>query len=128
MVSSSHPILVGNSFPWALVERPIRAIPASQVDLQTACLSATGVHSFWGHPSTLQAASAFAGLDLTPRSARPALVLSPENLPTLDGHSFDEVWLISPRYHSPSFRPRENSPVGPEEIARWQVLRITWEP
>lgn len=121
------PILIGNSFPWALVERPVTARPSSPTELR-ARLEATGpagIHSFWGHQNTLEAASAFSGTDLTPDSPRPSLSLNEEGLPTLDGTPFREVWLISPRYR-PGFRPAESGSVAPEDIERWQVLHLTW--
>jgi hypothetical protein len=126
-LASPAPILIGNSFPWALVERAVTARPSTHSELRARLDSTvpSGVHSFWGHPNTLDAASAFAGTDLTPDSQRPSLSLDGERLPTLGGISFREIWLISPRYR-PNFRPPESGSVAPEDIERWQVIHLSW--
>ena len=123
-LSSSCPLLVGNSFPWALVERALRAGPATDAALRERIASAgpDGLHSFWGHASTLPVASDFAGTDLTPRTVRPAVTLSDDGLPMLNGITFQEAWIISP-----GFRPAENAAAAAEDIERWQVLRLIWE-
>ncbi len=116
-------ILVGNTFPLSLVRRRAVIQPKGLPEFQAR--AAAGVVSFWGHPSTLSAASAFAGLDLTPARERPALRLSADLLPVLDGEVFRECWMLSPDF-TPGFRPALGEEVRPDQITGWQILRLTF--
>ena len=119
-------ILIGNSFPFSLIrcdrltveQRPIAELKANLADAEIA--------SFWGHANTRIAAEAVLGVSLMPSVERPALTLSPEGLPMLDGDTFDTCWLLSPDYPE-GFRPAIGTEVGPEQIAGWQVLKLTWQ-
>lgn len=125
-MTSSAPcsaILIGNTFPLSLVRRRAVIHPAGLAELQAA--AAAGVVSFWGHPSTLAAASAFAGFDLAPARERPALRLSADLLPELDGEVFRECWILSPDF-TPGFRPALGEEVPLERITGWQILRLTF--
>ena len=84
------------------------------------------IHSFWGHENTLAAANAFFGEDLTPKSARPALALSENLLPMLDGLEFRECWVFSPNYAEVG-RPALGEEVSAVKIKSWTLLKITWE-
>ncbi len=88
-------------------------------------LKERGFISAWGHANTALSASRLIGSDLTPATARPALVLTSDNLPALDGQSFTEVWLLSPDY-TPGFRPAIGQEVTAESIQGWKVLQIQW--
>jgi len=116
--------LVGNTFPLPLIRRPVLIEPLPLPRLRES-LAGAEVHSFWGHTNTLQAASTAIGLDLTPAAARPALRLTKELLPELDGVAFSECWVVSPDYR-PGFRPGPGDAVALAEITGWQVLRMRW--
>ena len=117
-------VLVGNTFPPSLIRRRAIFDPVPLNTLQ-AILHQARVVSFWGHASTLRAASALAGVDLTPAEARPALTLSPDGLPMFGGEVFTECWVVSPNF-TPGYRPAVGEEVPPERITGWQVLRITF--
>lgn len=119
------PLLFSNSFPFALVRRPLSVRPRSLGDL-LAALAERPYRSAWGHANTLPAAKALVGRDLTPANERPALTLSRDGFPVLDGETFDECWLLSPDY-TPGFRPQVGEEVPPEKILGWQVLQLEWE-
>ena len=121
----TNPILISNSFPFALVRREMTAMPMPLSALQE-CLRTRPFVSAWGHANTLQAAHAIVGVDLTPQSERPALTLSAEQLPSLDGQAFTECWLLSPEYKA-GFRPKINEEVPAEAITGWQALRLMWK-
>lgn len=122
-------ILVGNSFPFHLIRRPARIEPSTLDELRDAASAAAsagnGVHSFWGHPNTLQAASAAAGFPLDPDTGRPNLELGENGMPLFGGQEFRECWILAAQ-------PRENgrSVRGSEwttgEIAGWLVHRMKW--
>ncbi len=117
-------VLVGNTFPPALIRRRAVFEPAPLGESRRA-LGKARVVSFWGHASTVRAASALAEVDLTPTHERPALSLSPENLPSLAGEIFQECWVLSPNY-VPGYRPAIGEEVPAEKITGWQVLRISF--
>lgn len=118
------PILISNSFPFSLVRRPLRVEPRSVGDLLTVMHQHPWV-SAWGHENTVALASTIACADLRPTTPRPALTLDTENLPSLDGQSFEEIWLLSPDY-APGFRPQIGQEVPAEAITGWQVLKLTF--
>lgn len=117
--------LVGNSFPLSLVRRRVVITP-ERVEVLWERLQTAPAVSFWGHTSTLPHASRLVGVDLTPHTERPALVLDEKGLPRFEGQSFRECWLLSPDY-VPGFRPAIGAEVPAEQITGWQVLRISWE-
>ncbi|HSI85914.1 MAG: hypothetical protein ACAI35_03955 [Candidatus Methylacidiphilales bacterium] len=119
------PILVSNSFPFSLIRRRVTAEPREIEELRET-LRTRPWASFWGHTNTLEAAGAMAGVDLSPKTARPAISLNEEGLPTLDGMIFRECWLLSP-YYVPGFRPSPGEEVTAKNILGWQVLRMEWE-
>lgn len=104
------PILISNSFPFSLVRRPMRVEPRSVGELLTAMHEHPWV-SAWGHDNTVAAASTIACADLRPTTPRPALSLDVENLPSLDGQSFAEIWLLSqlPTRLPPADRTRSHA-------------------
>lgn len=114
-------VLVGNSFPFPLIRR--------QVDVRPMPLEAfpkdVEVCSFWGHANTLASASEFLGVDLTPKTARPALTLSENKLPTFDGEEFSECWIVSPNYAEVSRAPT-GTETPAEKIKDWTLLKISW--
>lgn len=118
------PILISNSFPFSLVRRAMRVEPRSVGELLTAMHGRPWV-SAWGHENTVAAASTIACADLRPTAPRPALSLDAEKLPSLDGQSFAEVWLLSPDY-TPGFRPQIGQEVPAEAILGWQVLQLSF--
>ena len=117
-------VLVGNTLPPSLIRRRAVFDPLPLERLR-AELEQARVVSFWGHASTVRAASTLVGLDLTPAQDRPALSLSPENLPTLASETFPECWVLSPNY-CPGYRPAAGEEVPPEKITGWQALHITF--
>lgn len=118
-------ILLGNSFPFSLIRRPVRICPASLEELQ-AGIAAEGFVSYWGHKNTLTAASEVLGHDPTPRSEREALTLNADGLPMLSGRIFQQVWVLSPNY-PPGFRPAQGVEVALSQIIGWQILRLDFE-
>lgn len=120
------PILVSNSFPFALVRRPMHVRPRS-LEVLRALLKVHPLHSAWGHGNTLAAAMDFLGHDLTPACERPALTLSADGLPMLDNVVFTDCWLLSPNYPA-GYRPRINEEVPCDRILGWQVLHLHWPP
>ena len=118
-------ILIGSTFPLSLVRRPVRIVPADVEELR-AELSKRVVVSFWGHQNTLSAAGELLGVDLTPRSERPAINLTEEKLPQLDGQTFTEAWVVSPDF-VPGYRPAIGEEVQLDKIRGWQVLTVRWE-
>jgi len=125
MASGRQPkLLIGNSFPLSLIVRRIVVEPRPIEELRVKMEGAIVV-SFWGHPSTLASASAAVGRDLSPSSGRPALLLDANGLPSLEGESFEECWVVSPEF-APGFRPAPGVEVMPEKILGWRVLRLAW--
>lgn len=118
-------ILVGSTFPLSLVRRPVRIAPNTLGEFRKACDSSR-VCSFWGHGGTLALASELAGHNLTPSRPRPALQLDGDCLPTLDGQSFSECWVLSPNYVA-GFRPEADREVPAQMITGWQVLKMTFQ-
>ena len=98
---------------------------AATLEELVALLQNRPVASFWGHTSTIHAANAILGIDVTPATARPPIQLSPDGLPSLDGIVFTECFALSPDY-VPGFRPAIGEEVPAGKITGWQVLRILW--
>ncbi len=119
-------LLIGNSFPLSLIRRRVVVEPCPLADLTARLADGEAIASFWGHANTLAAAETLTGRSLKPATERPTLALSPDGLPTLQGHSFRECWILSPDY-SENFRPKIGEEVPAEKIRSWQVLRMEWE-
>lgn len=117
-------VLVGNTFPPSLIRRRVVIDPLPLEELRKA-LEDARVVSFWGHATTVRAASLLVGTDLTPAQERPALALSPEKLPTFAAEVFKECWVVSPDF-AHGYRPAVGEEVPPERITGWQVLHITF--
>ncbi len=124
MTANSKSILVGNIFPLNLIRRRVIIEPVSPEELRSQLALHEPV-SFWGHESTLPHANALLGKDITPAEKRPALELNDAGLPVLEGQEFDECWVLSPVF-APGVRPGFGEEVGPEQIERWQVLKLQW--
>ncbi|MBN2451740.1 MAG: hypothetical protein JXR77_15225, partial [Lentisphaeria bacterium] len=109
-----------------LFRRPALVAPIPAADFRTL-LKGKRVFSFWGHRDTLDSAAHFAGLYLTPRRDRPALELSPDGYPMLDGRVFRDCWVLTPDYPA-GFRPAigHSEPIPAADA--WRVLHITWGP
>ena len=127
MISSSAtkmPVLVGNTFPFALLRRDadLRVI---SVDELRATLADAEIASFWGHENTRAAAEALLGVPLRPATERPALALSPDFLPSLDGRVFRTCFVLAPDYR-PGYRPAIGEETSPSDILGWHALRIDW--
>lgn len=117
-------MLVGNTFPLSLIRREvtITQVPLEYVkkELQTKSIS-----SYWGHSNTLDVASRILDKNVTPEIERPALMLSKENYPMLNGRTFRECWVLSPDY-KPGFRPKAGDIVQEPDIIGWQILHLKW--
>lgn len=118
------PILISNSFPFSLIRRSVQVEPRVVGDLLTAMHENPWV-SAWGHENTVELASTIACANLRPNTSRPALSLDEALLPSLEGQSFEEIWLLSPDY-APGFRPQIGQEVAAESIIDWQVLLLTF--
>ena len=123
---SSKPVLIGNSFPLPLIRRAVTIRPWPLRRLKTL-LASRPVVSFWGHENTRSAGESILGVSLAPAAERPALALSPDRLPALDGASFSSCYVLSPDYR-PGFRPAPGVEVPPRQISGWSLLRIDWLP
>lgn len=118
-MGKTRKLLVGNTFPLPLIERRVTITPER-------CVPAGEIRSYWGHKETIPAAEAFlGGRPLTPSRERPALCVSPEGFPMLDGEVFTECWVVAPQY-VPNYRPTLFQPVPPEKITGWKVLRLNF--
>jgi len=116
------PVLLGNTFPSTLIRVPVAVLPRTIENLKFALEGADVVYSFWGHQNTLAAASSIAGVDLTPKSERPAITLSENGFPMLDGEEFEVVWVLNPNYVD-GYRPAIGSEVQLDKITGWTVLK-----
>ena len=119
-------VLIGNSFPFSLVRSACLAVEPQPIAALKTVLVGADVASFWGHENTRAAAEAVLGVSLAPPTERPAVTLSAEGLPMLDGETFDTCWLLSPDYLE-GFRPAIGVEVVPEQIEGWHVLKLTWQ-
>lgn len=118
-------ILIGNTFPFALLRRDANVHALSLEDLRSA-LAGAHVTSFWGHENTRAAAEAvLGGVSLRPATERPALALTSDGLPSLDGRAFRSCYVLAPDYR-PGFRPTVGAEPGPSDILGWHALRIDW--
>lgn len=118
-------VLVGNVFPTSLMRARCQVVPSTLDELRNA-VAGKNIVSFWGHANTLGVAQDFTGLDLTPKTERPAIMLNKVNHPSLGGENFDGCWVVSPDYR-PGFRPAIGTEVTASEISSWQILHIIWE-
>jgi hypothetical protein len=115
-------VLVGNTFPPSLIRRRVVIDPLTLEELRKALQDARVV-SFWGHATTVRAASLLVGTDLTPAQERPALALSPEKLPTFAAEVFKECWVVSPDF-AHGYRPAVGGEVPPTARATsWRQCR-----
>lgn len=111
--------------PLSLVRRRVVIQPESPGALRAA-LGSRSVYSYWGHPATLRTVNDWLGVDLTPRTDRPALACDAKTgRPVLDGLVFSECWVVSPDYE-PGVRPAMGAIAPSEKIKGWQVLRMQW--
>lgn len=118
-------ILIGSTFPLALIRRPVKIRPALLRELKAAIRNADSVASFWGHGNTIAAANEILGIDVTPRTERPAVILDRKH-PSLDGVRYSVVWVLSPDY-IPGFRPQIGVEVQPDQIVGWQTLKLMFD-
>lgn len=120
-----HDILIGNTFPFALLRRDANVRTLS-LDVLRDKLAGAHIASFWGHENTRAAAEAvLGGVSLRPATERPALTLSPDGLPSLDGRAFRSCYVLAPDYR-PGFRPAIGAEPGPSDILGWHALCIDW--
>lgn len=118
-------VLIGNSFPLSLVRKGTVTMTCRPVEELRRLAQASVVTSYWGHENTRRIAEGLLGVSLKPRTARPALCLAPDGRLLLDGESFETCWVLSPDYKE-GRRPAVGEEVGPEKIAGWQAVKISW--
>ena len=117
-------LLVGNTFPMTLIRRHVEITP---IDLAEAKLMVEkGIKSFWGHKNTIAVAEQQLGVNVAPESERPALSLSNEGFPMLDGEVFSQVLILNPLYVS-GFRPQIGETVPPDKFIGWHALLIKFD-
>lgn len=119
-------VLIGNAFPFSLIRCKRLIVESETVSELRRALAGAAVFSFWGHANTRSAAEKVLGVSLAPRTDRPAVTLSPDARPMLDGETFDTCWLLSPDYPE-GFRPAIGEEVGLGQIKGWHVLKLTWQ-
>ena len=118
-------ILIGNTFPFALLRRDANVRTLS-IDALRAALADSDIVSFWGHENTRAAAETIlGGVSLSPATERPALTLSSDGLPMLDGVVFRTCFVLAPDYR-PGYRPAIGEEPTPSDILGWHALRIDW--
>ena len=122
---SCRKILIGNSYPFSLVRCARLVVESVSLSALQAALTGAEIVSFWGHANTRSAAEELLGVSLLSKTERPALSLSGDGRPMLEGEVFDSCWLLSPDYPE-GFRPSIGTEVGLEMIKGWQVLKLTW--
>lgn len=117
-------ILLGNVFPTSLVKRQVLIEPIALDEAKR--LLAGGYDSFWGHTNTLLAAKEQLGVDVAPKTERPALKLDQEGLPYLvEGEVAMKIILLSPSYKE-GFRPAIGEEVSTDDIVGWTALLVTF--
>jgi hypothetical protein len=116
--------LIGSTFPLSLIRRPVVITP-EPIETLKAILQQNRIASFWGHQNTVQVANQFLGVEVNPPISRPALMLTSDNFPALDGRVYNECWILSPEYRM-GYRPGIGEEVSVDKISGWQVLRIKW--
>ena len=119
-------LLIGHSFSFSLVRCDRLIVESMSLSSLQAALVGAEVISFWGHENTRVAAEEVLGVSLRPRIERPAIMLSVDGYPMLNGETFDTCWLLSPDYPA-EFRPAIGEEVGLEQIVGWHVLKLTWQ-
>lgn len=118
-------VLLGNTFPLTLVRRAAIIRPIGMEDAKH--LLEGGFVSFWGHSNTAAVAKAQLGVDVSPDTERPALVLDEDGLPGIGGYHTDKVLVLSPTYRS-GFRPAIGVEVSEADIVGWEPLLVTFPP
>ncbi len=119
-------VLIGNSFPLSLVRKGTVTMTCRPVAELRRLAQTSVVVSYWGHENTRRIAERLLGVSLKPSVARPALRLAADGRPMLDDETFGTCWVLSPDYRDGG-RPQIGQEVAPEQIAGWQVVRISWE-
>ena len=122
---SRKKVLLGNAFPMTLVRGRavlVREIPVDELSAEAA---AGEVCSFWGHENTRVAAERVLGVGLKTMTARPAIALDAQGLPSLDGTSFARCFVLSPEYRA-GWRPAVGQEVGVDAVLSWHALELRW--
>jgi len=117
--------IITNVYPFSLVRRKMTAVPVELKDVIT--LLKTGFFiSAWGHRNTLEAVNKMLGVDITPVSERPVIILNDQKFPMLNGEQFTKVLLVSPNYKK-GFRPKIGEEVQEKAILSWQALLLNFD-
>ena len=117
--------IITNVYPFSLVRRKMTAVPVELKDVIT--LLKTGFFiSAWGHRNTLEAVNKMLGVDITPVSERPVIILNDQKFPMLNGEQFTKVLLVSPNYKK-GFRPKLGEEVQEKAILSWQALLLNFD-
>lgn len=117
-------ILIGNGFPMNLIRQEVKITPMDICEFRKLLKISEPV-SFWGHENSLQNASDFIGIDLTPAEERPVVHLDEEGYPVYNGCEFRKCYILSADFVS-NFRPAIGEEVPMEKIKCWEVLCIEW--
>lgn len=118
-------MLLGNTFPMALIRHHTVTVVDCAVEELAQEAQRRRVVSYWGHENTRAVAEAQLGVDLRPKSARPAITLDAKGYPSLDGNSFTCCYVLSPDYRA-GYRPAIGEEVCAEDIQGWHALKLTW--
>lgn len=118
--------LFGNTYPFPLIRGWKVEVEPISMGVFHEEVKDTRVLSYWGHENTRKAAEEVAGMSLKPRTERPALHLSKENLPMLDGEVFDRCYLLSPDSCHVT-RPDVGCALAADTIVGWTMLRMHWK-
>ena len=121
----SH-LLIGNSFPLALIKIPVRIFPLSLQLVRQMLRNAKSVTSYWGHDNTLRSISELLEEDLTPHTPRPSLLIDPFGCPVMGGKAFSHCIVASPVFPT-GIRPNSNDQSKIlKDLTGWNFRLIDW--
>lgn len=121
----SDKILIGNTFPIAMIRRKVSIYPISIEGLRGIVLNTGKICSYWGHVNTIQAAQEILGIKFPTEDFRKPLKLSSEGYPMWGDEEFKKCYALSPNYRN-GFRPSINMEVSLAEIVSWNALVLEW--
>lgn len=121
----SERYLITNSYPFSLVRREVHVRP---VDMEwvKGKLNNSYFGSAWGHANTINTINQMLGVDVTPTEERPAIVLSEEGFPMLNGETFHSVIVISPDFVE-GYRPDLREEITEDVIIGWHALLLEFD-
>lgn len=121
----SEKILIGNTFPIAMVKRNVKIYPITLKSLRNEIVNSKKVYTYWGHENTRNIAQKILGIEFPKDDFRKPLSLSAEGYPLWGNIEFKKCYILSPNYRD-GFRPSINREVTLDEILSWKALEMEW--